>query len=424
MSAVKPGLVRMIGDAVDRHADSIIETLRDSIRIPSVTGAEGAAAEFYATQLRDVGLEVTTETVDRVRVGDAFEFWDQETDLEHRPNVYARWAVNGRPPLVFNGHVDVITPGPEDRWTDPPFGATVRDGRVIGRGAADMKGGLAAAIGAIRALRSLGLSPAADLAVQCVMGEETGGLGTIAAVRQGQSYGAAIALEPTGLALAPAQSGHLKFDLTVEGRNAHTSVPWTGVSAFEKLTYVYDGLQRLSNERNDSVQHPLFDAWVNKAPFAVGLVTAGHYGWTIPDHAQARGRFGILPGEDPDHARAAVSGRLAEISAADPWLRDHPARIAWMHGTFPAWETPGDDPLIASLRSSLAAVTGSAAERGMTYGCDSCHIHRLTGAPVAIFGPGVIEDCHVPNESVAIADILTAAKVLALTALRGEGRAA
>lgn len=169
MSAVGPDLVRMISEAVDRHADSI--------RIPSVTGAEDAAADFYARQLRDLGLEVTTETVDRVCVGDAFEFWDQETDLEHRPNVYARWAVDGCPPLVFNGHLDVILPGPEDRWADPPFGATVSEGRVIGRGAADMKGGLAAAIGALRILRSLGLSPAADLAVQCVMGRRQAGSG-------------------------------------------------------------------------------------------------------------------------------------------------------------------------------------------------------------------------------------------------------
>jgi acetylornithine deacetylase len=315
----------------------------------------------------------------------------------------------------------VIEAGPLERWTDPPFDAVVRDGRVIGRGAADMKGGLAAAIGAVRALKSLGLSPASDLAIQCVMGEETGGLGTIAAVRQGQPVGAAIAIEPTGLTLAPAQSGHLKFTLVVDGRNAHTAVPWTGVSAFEKLTYIYDGLKQLSSERNQRVRHLLFDAWPNKAPFAVGLVHAGHYGWTIPDHAEARGRFGILPGEEPDAARSEVEKRLAELSADDPWLREHPARIQWMFGTFPAWETPGNDPLISSLRGALDTVSGSSVERGMTYGCDSCHIHRLTGAPVAIFGPGVIEDCHIPNESIAIADVLTAAKVLALTALQWKG---
>lgn len=421
MNAIDQDLVRQVMAAIDHDAEAIVETLRASVRIPSVTGEEGAAAEFYARELGSLGLEVTTETVDPDRVGDAFEFWDQETDLEQRPNVYAAWPVRGDPPLVFNGHVDVITAGPLDRWSDPPFDAVVRDGRVIGRGAADMKGGLAAALGAVRALRSLGLTPAADLAVWCVMGEETGGLGTIAAVRQGQPVGAAIALEPTGLALAPAQSGHLKFTLSVSGRNAHTSVPWSGVSAFEKLTYLYDGLRALSAERNERVRHPLFDAWPNKAPFAVGLASAGHYGWTLPDRAEARGRFGILPGEHPDAARADIETRLAALCADDPWLREHPAQIQWMFGTFPAWETPGTDPLIAAIRTSLQAVGGSAPERGMTYGCDACHIHRLMGAPVAIFGPGVIEDCHIPNESVAIADVLRAANVLALTALTWKG---
>lgn len=414
-------LMRSISETIDRDRAPIVELLRESIRIPSVTGQEGAAASFYAGVLRDLGLEVTTETVDRGRVGDEFEFWGQETDLASRPNVYGTWPVGGGRPLVFNGHFDVITPGDPARWSDSPFEAAVRDGRVIGRGAADMKGGLASAIAAVRALKTLGLKPLRDLTLQFVMGEETGGLGTIAAVCQGLPPGAAIALEPTGLALAPAQSGHLKLTLEVAGRSAHTSVPWSGVSAFEKLVALYADLKEFSDERDASVRHPLFDAWPNKAPFAVGIVEAGHYGWTLPDHAEARGRFGVLPGEAIESAKLAVEQRLARFSEADPWLRDHPPVIHWGFGHFPPWETPGDDPLIESIRHALTDMTGGAVERGMPYGTDVCHIERLSHAPVAIFGPGDIRDCHIPDESVAIDEVVTAAKVLALTALRWKG---
>jgi acetylornithine deacetylase len=415
-------LAAAIGDAVDRDQEATVGTLRQSIRIPSVTGEEGEAATFFAAVLRDAGLEVSTEIVDRERVGDAFAYWDQELDLPSRPNVYGAWRVGreGRP-LVFNGHFDVVPPGDPAGWSDPAFAAVVRDGRVIGRGAADMKGGLAAAIAAVRALKALGLEPRRDLILQFVMGEETGGLGTIAAVCQGEAPGAAIALEPTGLALAPAQAGILKFTLEVTGRSAHTSVPWSGVSAFDLLVELYTDLRTFSDERNARVRHPLFDAWPNKAPFAFGLVQAGHHGWTLPDRAEARGRFGVLPGESSDAARAAVEQRLAQVAAAHPWLRDHPPVIHWAFGDFPGWETPGADPLIESLRLSIQDAAGSVVERGMPYGSDACHIERLAHVPVAIFGPGDIRDCHIPGESVSIDGVLTAAKALALTAMRWEG---
>ncbi len=412
---IAAGLAADVRAATERRADWIVEHLRSVIRIPSETGAEGSVAAQYRATLLELGLQVRTETVDRERVGDAYPFWETEQDLELRPNVFGRWSVGrSRPVVALNGHVDVVPPGDRSAWMVDPYGGEIRDGRVLGRGAADMKGGLAAAIGAVAVLKDLGIEPAIDVEIQCVIGEEGGGLGTIAAIRQGTSPSAAVVLEPTELALVRAQAGILKFTLEVPGLAAHTSAPWLGVSAFEKLGLLYDRLVALADERHRRVGHPLFHRWAHRAPFAVGLVRAGHHAWTVPDRATASGRFGVLPGEDLEDARRAFEEAIAAVSDADPWLREHRPTVHWSHGAFPGWETAPDTAVVRNLRSALTTLRGTAVEEGVLYGSDASHFVRLAGVPAVIFGPGSIADAHIPNESVLIEDVLVAAQVLAL----------
>lgn len=408
-------LAGAVRGATERRAEWIVEQLRAAIRIPSETGAEGPVAAHYRATLDELGLEVRTETVDRERVGDAYPFWETEHDLELRPNVFGRWPVGrSRPIVALNGHVDVVPPGERSAWAVDPYGGEIRDGRVFGRGAADMKGGLAAAIGAVAVLKDLGIEPAIDVEIQCVIGEEAGGLGTIAAIRQAGAPSAAVVLEPTELALVRAQAGILKFTLEVPGQAAHTSAPWLGVSAFEKLVLLYEKLVNLADERQRRVEHPLFRRWAHRAPFAVGLIRAGHHAWTVPDRATASGRFGVLPDEDLASARRAFEAAIAAASDADPWLREHRPTVYWSHGAFPGWETGPNTAVVRSLRSALAKLRGTAIEEGVLYGSDASHFVQLAGVPAVIFGPGSIADAHVPNESVLIEQVVVAAQVLAL----------
>jgi acetylornithine deacetylase len=402
-------------NATERRRDWIVDHLRDAVRIPSETGAEGPAATFYAAALGELGLEVRLETVDPERVGDAYPFWDQERDLDRRPNVLGRWASDpSRPFLVLNGHVDVVPPGDLTAWRGEPYSGDVRDGRIVGRGAADMKGGLAAAIGAVAVLRDLGITPPVNLELQCVIGEEWGGLGTIAAICQGSRPDAVIVLEPTELALARAQAGILKFTLEVSGRAAHTSAPWLGVSAFDKLVFLYERLGALAAVRHGQVTHPLFSGWQHRAPFAVGLVQAGHHGWTLPDRATAAGRFGVLPGEDLDEARRQFEAVLAAASDEDAWLQKHRPIVRWAHGAFRGWETSAETAVVWNLRCALDAVRGEAIEEGVLYGSDASHFVELASVPSVVFGPGSIAQAHIPDEWIAVDDVLTATTVLAV----------
>jgi acetylornithine deacetylase len=336
--------------------------------------------------------------------------------------------------LVLNGHVDVVPAGDGQLWSVPPFEATIRDGRVYGRGAADMKGGLLCGLFAIRALRDAGVAFPGSVVVQSVVGEEDGGLGTLAAVRRGHIGDAAIVLEPTRLVLAPAQAGAFNFRVTVPGRAAHGALRAEGVDPIDRFIPLYRALQDLERRRNSRHRHPLFRDL--ELPFAlcVGTICGGVWASTVAESVTFEGRMGIAPEEDPAAARreleavvatAAAEMATVEPSAAsgtrrpDPWLVENPPSVEWWGGQFSPAVTSVDDPLVATLRDAHRAVSGRPPEvRGMPYGADMRLLANEGGVPTVLYGPGDVRRAHAPDEYVEIAELETATKVLALTILR------
>ena len=162
--------------------------------------------------------------------------------------------------LVVNGHIDVVAAGDESNWTSPPFAAEVRDGRIYGRGACDMKGGVGAALFALRRLHACGVGLAGDVFFEAVPDEETCAMGTIAAIARGYRADAGLVPEPTRFNLWVATRGLLHGTLSVQGRSAHAEMnqpPWEeggGVNAIQKATYLLGALDRLSEDwaRRDS----------------------------------------------------------------------------------------------------------------------------------------------------------------------------
>ena len=151
--------------------------------------------------------------------------------------------------LLLNGHIDVVPVGDEAAWTTPPWDPAVRDGRVYGRGAVDMKGGLCCALFAAKAIRDSGVRLRGRLSVASVVGEEDGGTGTLATLLRGHTADGAVVVEPTRLRVVAAQAGSLMFRLVVHGLSAHGSVREEGVSAVEKFVPLFAALRRLEAER-------------------------------------------------------------------------------------------------------------------------------------------------------------------------------
>ncbi|MBE7157740.1 MAG: M20/M25/M40 family metallo-hydrolase, partial [Rhodospirillales bacterium] len=191
--------------------------LQALVRTPSLPAHEASAQHLLADELRHLGLTVEIMPTNRKKIEHHPAFCDDGFSFENRFNVVARWnrtngPVTGRS-LILNGHIDVVPPGDQQLWKHGPWSGLVQNGKLYGRGACDMKGGIVAALFALKALEQLGYLPAADIIFESVVGEESGGVGTLTAIVNGVTADAAIIGEPTALKICPVQSGALTFRL-------------------------------------------------------------------------------------------------------------------------------------------------------------------------------------------------------------------
>jgi len=403
-------------EAVD--VDGLVARLRELIAIDSSAGRETPAQEWMAAFMDDSGLAVDRWELDLPALRQDPSY-SEELDRASALGVVGQWGGDTGPTLVLNGHVDVVPAGEPRLWSVPPFEAAVRDGRVYGRGSADMKGGLLCGLFALRALRAAGVELDGSVRVQSVVGEEDGGIGTLAAVRRGHTGDAAIVLEPTRLVLAPAQAGAFNFRVTVPGKAAHGALRAEGVDPIDRFIPLYRALQALEGERNARPRHPLFRD--TELPFAlcVGTIRGGIWASTVAESVTFEGRMGIAPDEDPAAARRELERAIGDTAERDPWLRDHPPTVEWWGGQFSPAATDAGDPIVAAVDTAHADVTGSRPEvRGMPYGADMRLLANEGGVPTVLYGPGDVRRAHAPDEYIEIDELETATRVLVLTILR------
>lgn len=399
----------------------LLDALGELVAVPSLGGTaeENRAQEVAAAIMARCGLAVETWELD---LPSLYTHPDCSWELPRERALGVAGVLGesrGGRSLIFNGHVDVVPAGDPANWHFPPWQATLAEGRVYGRGAVDMKGGVCCAIFAAKAIRDAGVRLRGPLTIQTVVGEEDGGIGTLAAVLRGPGADAAVVVEPTELKVAPLQAGAHNFRLTVYGLAAHGCVREEGVSAIEKFAPLHRAILELERERNARHRHPLFARYTTPYPICIGTVRAGTWASSEAESLVAEGRYGIAIGEDPIEARRELEAAVARAAAADPWLRDHPPRLEWWGGTFDPAATPDDHPIVTTVAASYADVAGApAALEGMTYGADMRLLTNVGRIPTVLFGPGDVRVAHRPDEYVAVADLLACTQALALTALR------
>ena len=418
--------------AVDR--DGMLDLLRALIAIPSLDGAESAAQEAVAAWMDDAGIATDVWPIDLEQLAGHPDFCaevrrDEALGVVGWVGDPARERPDAGRDLLLNGHIDVVPAGDEAAWTTPPWEATVRDGRLYGRGAVDMKGGLCCALAAVKAVNDAGIRLCGRLSVASVVGEEDGGTGTLATIVRGHTADGAIVAEPTRLRVVRAEAGSLMFRLTVPGRAAHGCVREEGVSAIEKFAPLFEALRRLEAERcgvtageaavAGDPRDPLFAGYRLPWPIEVGTLHAGDWASSVPDSLVAEGRYGVAVGEEPAAARRAFEEAIARAAAADPWLHDHPPSVEWWGGRFDPAVTDGGDPFVTTVVAAAASVLGSApAVEGVTYGADLRLLVNLGGMPTVLFGPGDVRVAHMTDEYVPVDELHSATDALVLAALR------
>ncbi|WP_079062241.1 ArgE/DapE family deacylase [Streptomyces griseoruber] len=401
-----------------------VGTLRELIAVPSVTGsaAESELQHRLAGRLERLGLDVDLWSMDLPELCAHPDFPGMEVPREEAWGLVGHTADGGDgPTLILQGHVDVVPPGDPAAWDGDPFVPRVTGDLVHGRGACDMKAGLAAQLAALAAIRAAGVRLRGRVAVHFVVGEEDGGIGAFGTLRRGHGGDACVIAEPTGGTVITANAGALTFRLNVPGRAAHASSREAGVSAIDAYLPLHRALARLEADRNRDPD-PLLAEYPIPYSLSVGTLRSGDWASSVPDTLVAEGRFGVRLGEDPALARAALERCVAEACAEDPWLRAHPATVTWPGGQFASGRLAAGHPLRDTVAEAYADATGAARprERGATYGSDLRH-YTGAGIPTLQFGPGDIGVAHSAREHVSVREVTDTARTFALTVLRTVG---
>ena len=354
-----------------------------------------------------------------------------------RPNLVATLkGTGGGRSLIMNGHIDTVPFGKIEEWANGrPLSGQVRDGKIFGRGACDMKSGIVAMCKAVEAVAKSGFSLKGDVFLESVVGEETMDhlLGTSATIERGYRADAAIVTEPTSLALSPVTQGVLLMTVRVQGKSAHTTSrdlmirpggggDEVGVNAIEKGVKILRALQELETQWGITKKHPLYNPghFVIHPGLIDGAPTGNRYVAVVPDYCTID--YAILP--NPSEREEAVKKEIEDYvlaaSKLDTWLSKHPPKINWW-GSWPSGEISPDAPICRSLSLGHAIATGSAITTlGMPAPVDVPFLDAA-GIPTVAFGPGNLPQAHVENEYVSVEQLIAATKALAIAAMNWCG---
>lgn len=405
-------------NAVEAKTPEIAGFLQRLVQFDSETGKEGPVQEFIAETLRDMGLEVDqwVPTVAELEAHPAY-IPAEGRDFSGRPNVVGIYRGDGAArSLLFNGHVDTIPSEPASDWDFDPLSGDLRDGRILGRGSSDMKGGLAAMTMALKILLDLGLPPRGSVILEYVIDEEVSGFGTLACVVRGYNADAGISLETSDLHVQPACIGRLWFIVEVVGKPAGISRRWEAISALDKGYRIAKAIEDLEGLRIRELTHPLYPDNRGALPCAVGRFEAGTFPSATPDKAILRGSIGLMPQEEIDQVKKDFVAFIHKVCELDPWLKHHPPKVRFEGLIAEGAEIPRDHPIVTTVARGFEEVTGQApAISGRMGAADTRFLIRYGDTPTVIFGPGVTAQMHATNEWLPLENLVIATKTLALT---------
>jgi acetylornithine deacetylase len=395
-------------DAVAGEADWMEDLLVALVEAPTVLGEEEQGQRLMEDAFRDCGLEPRSVALDADVLRTARGASPFSWDVDGKRNVVAEWVPptpgDGRS-LILNGHVDVVPPAAEELWSSPPFSAR-RDGDwLYGRGACDMKAGLAAMTGAVRALRRAGAAPAARIQLQSVVEEECTGHGALQCLLDGARADACVITEPHPDHITVAQVGVLWFHVDIAGEPAHAArADRLGFNAIDAAYRVLAALRELE-ERLNADPPPPFDVFEHPINLNPGVIAGGDWPSTVAATCTLSCRLGLYPGQDPSGLREQVEAAVAG-TAPD-------ARVRYDGFACEGAVVDSAEPVVTVLGDAYARVHGERpALQATTATTDARHFVRA-GIPAVCFGPRG-ERIHGIDERVSLRSVTESAQVLGL----------
>lgn len=432
---INPLIKEIIVEEIEQSKGQLIQLTSDLIRIPSVNptldsvnyhenvGGETKVNQFLLPILDKMGL-VT-------------DLWEEEKGRANLVGVMK--GKSGGQSLILNGHVDTVSSGQVDGWTvSEPFSGAVIDGKIYGRGAVDMKGGIAAGVIAVNALLRAGIQSKGNIILEFVSGEEMMNtkIGTGSAIQRGYIADGAIVLEPTRSGDQPAiicaSPGTLILNIRIRGKAAHTLLrnelvraggqgAQVAVSAIDKAMIIYNALLKLEEEWGQTKSHPAFSRpgsfTICPTTFAGGLNGLSF----IPEECMLKYVIWHAPQETNEQVMNEITSQIERYAHTDPWLREHPPELDWNDWWWPPYDIPPNAPICEAAVAAYADLCGKKVRPTGFLGVTDASFLNLAGIPTITMGPGSTKLAHTANEHVEIDDLIYAAKLYALTIIEWCG---
>lgn len=395
MSEIEKGVLSRI------KSEDVIRLSQELIKIPShrdYEGQERQIGEFIADKLERVGAEASLQRV-----------------VDERFNVIARISGEGNGySLMLTGHLDTVPP---NKMEMDPFAGEMKEDKIYGRGASDMKGALAAMISAVRAVSESNISLKGDLLFAGVIGEETTSEGTTYLIRNGPKTDFAINGEPSNMKVVIAHKGAVLIQITVRGKAAHCDMPWLGINSIEKMSKIVLAIADEMPRELKKKKHK----YAGSPTINIGSISGG--GWpytTVPDECKIVIITGLLPDENRESIPPIYENIIRKLQNQDPTIQGKVDIIpieTIPDGYNLPFETPESAFIVKSVQNCAKRVLGTDPSlTGAPYWCDAS-ILSYAGIQTVIFGPGDISCAHSSLEYVPIDDLVNSASVYALTAL-------
>jgi acetylornithine deacetylase len=383
------------------------------IEQPTTLGNEAGGQAVMAEAFRELGLDPLEIAMDEAALRAHPAAAPFDWSVQGKVNLVAPWGGEGQGrSLILGGHIDVVPAESQGPWTHPPFRAVREGDWIYGRGAADMKCGLAAIVGAARGLRALGLRPSGRLLLESVVEEECSGNGTLSTVMAGHTADAAVIAEPFGAAITTSQVGVLWFHVTIRGLSVHAAEERRGVNAIEKSFEIMGALRGLEAELNVAPPPP-FDRFSHPINLNVGAIRGGDWASTVPGECVTTYRIAMYPGMSVRDLRDRIEAVVAEAAVENPEIFAHAPEVHYSGFASEGYAIAEDHPLVSTLSGAFARTTGAPSALVATTGTtDAGILGTVGGTPAVCFGP-YAEQAHAANERVWFPSVVQTAQVMA-----------
>lgn len=407
---------KKILDTIDALGDDIVEFTCTLVEQPSTLGNEEGAVHVMGTRLKELGFTTQYIALEDDVVQQHRGFARVPWSLEGKQNVlgHLQPGAAGGHSAIFNGHLDVVDAGNPTYWSHDPFSPYVQDGWLYGRGAGDMKSGVAAMTYAAYAVVRAGFRLCAPLTIEAVVEEECSGNGAIACLANGVDAEAVLIPEPFGATLLTAQLGVLWFKVSLQGKPTHVLHTQGGVNAIDACYTLIAALRTLEEELNSELVPPAYQHSSHPINLNIGVLSGGTWPSSVPAEATFHGRLSYFPGTRYEEICKRIEDTLQSVIQKDPWLRKNPPILEFYGFKSDGHIVDRRLPALELLNGCHKSLSGHDAEEYIaTCTTDLRAFHHFGASQHTCFGP-VAENIHGNDERVEVASILHVAKAYAL----------